>query len=347
MKTDNTESVSRGETEAGGQTGAAYGQGGTKLVRLAQYDYKSKRQYMVPESIQQTRQSDKRIAPATASAYPGAGVPGRSLHLLTQLQTSLEVAAVVRLFAQECARHVPYDSFQFSNKMDGVELATGSAARHSCHYRLVVADESLGQLTLTRALPFGDAEIIELEDMLVTLVYPLRNALFYQRALQSALKDPLTGLYNRTALDAALLREFNLARRNKSALSLLVLDIDNFKIINDTHGHAAGDAVIKALAESIAARSRNTDILARFGGEEFALLLNATNAAGAKVIAARVCEAVRAIVCQVKDVRIRFTVSVGVATLAPDEDEKSLLERADMAMYLAKRSGRDRVCVAE
>ena len=302
---------------------------------------------MMPEPIPQTRQSDKRIAPPPANAHPSTGEQGRSLHLLTQLQTSLEVGTVMRLFAEECARNVPYDSFLFSNKMDGVELATDSAARHSCHYRMVVADESLGQLTLTRAQPFSDAEIVVLEDMLVTLVYPLRNALYYQRALQSALKDPLTGLYNRTALDASLLREFNLARRNKSALSLLVLDIDNFKIINDTHGHAAGDAVIKALAESIAARSRNTDILARFGGEEFALLLNATNAAGAKVIATRVCEAVRGIVCQVKDVRIPFTVSVGVATLAQDENEKSLLERADMAMYTAKRSGRDRVCVAE
>ena len=148
-------------------------------------------------------------------------------------------------------------------------------------------------------------------------------------------------------MDSSLQREFNLARRNKSALSLLVLDIDNFKIINDTHGHAAGDAVIKALAESIAARSRNTDILARFGGEEFALLLNATDAAGAQVIAARICAAVRAITCKVKGANIRFTVSVGVATLAHDKNEKSLLERADMAMYAAKRDGRDRVCVAE
>lgn len=303
---------------------------------------------MAPEHTEQTRQSDKRIAPVFTSNPTVTGKnQDRSLRLLLQLQTSLEAGAVVRLFADECAKYVSYDSLIFSNKVDGVEIETGNAARHSCHYRLVVADESLGQLTLTRALPFSDAEIVELEDMLVSLVYPLRNALLYQRALQSALKDPLTGLYNRTALDAALQREFNLARRNKSTLSLLVLDIDNFKIINDTHGHTAGDAVIKALAESIAAQSRNTDILARFGGEEFALLLNGTGAAGAQVIGTRICEAARAIVCKVKGARIHFSVSVGVATLSRDKNEKSLFERADKAMYVAKRGGRDRVCVAE
>ncbi len=300
---------------------------------------------MEQEHIEQTRPGEKPIAPASGS---GSGAhQGRTLFLLSQLQTSLEVATVVRLFAEECVKHVPYDSYTFSSKADGVEIGSGSAARHSCHYRLVAADVSLGQLTLTRAQPFSDAEIIDLEDMLVALVYPLRNAQLYQRALQSALKDPLTGLYNRSALDASLTREFNLARRNKTALSLLVLDIDNFKTINDTHGHAAGDAVIKALAESIAAHSRNTDILARFGGEEFALLLNATDAAGAQVIATRICAAARAIDCQVKGARIPFTVSVGVATLAGDKNEKSLLERADMAMYEAKRGGRNQVSVAQ
>lgn len=303
---------------------------------------------MMQEHIEETRQGEKRIAPApTIGSLVPATPQGRSLHLLSQLQTTLEADTVVLLFAEECAKHVPYDSFTYSNKIDGVMVDTGSAARHSCHYRLVVAEESLGQLTLTRSRPYADTEITELEDMLVALVYPLRNALLYQRALRSAQKDALTGLYNRSALDTSLQREFNLARRNKTALSLLVLDIDNFKVINDTHGHAAGDAVIKQLAAAIAALSRNTDIVARFGGEEFALLLNATDKAGAQVIAARICEAVRALVCKVKGARIPFTVSIGVATLARDKNEKSLLERADMAMYAAKRGGRDRVCVAE
>jgi diguanylate cyclase (GGDEF)-like protein len=301
---------------------------------------------MAQEHIEQTPRGEEPIAPVSGSGSAGVR-QGRTLFLLAQLQTSLEVGTVVRLFAEECAKHVPYDSYTFSNNMDGVEVGSGSAARHSCRFRLVAADESLGQLSLTRARPFSDGEIAELEDMLAALVYPLRNAQLYQRALQSALKDPLTGLYNRAALGASLQREFNLARRNKTALSLLVLDIDNFKIINDTHGHATGDAVIKALAESIAAHSRNTDILARLGGEEFALLLNATDAAGAQVIATRICAAVRAIDCKVKDARIQFTVSVGVATLVSDKNEKSLLERADMAMYAAKRAGRNQVSVAQ
>jgi diguanylate cyclase (GGDEF)-like protein len=265
---------------------------------------------------------------------------------LSQLQTTLDAVQVMRLFADECRKVMPYDSFSYRNDADGLVLDMGRAARHSCTYRLVVAEDVLGQLTLTRAGKFHEDETVELEYLLVSLVYPLRNALLYQRAQQSALRDALTGLHNRAAMDEALRREFHLARRNRSVLSLAVLDIDHFKSINDTYGHAAGDEVLKAVARTIADSIRATDILARYGGEEFCLLLSNTDRAGAAIIAERVREAVAKAVCQVKGAAIHFTLSVGVATLGPQGDEQTLFEQADAALYGAKHAGRNRVCLA-
>jgi diguanylate cyclase (GGDEF)-like protein len=271
----------------------------------------------------------------------------RSLHILSQLQTSLEAEKVVELFAEECLKIIPYDSICYKNPVEGISVKSGRRARHSCSYRLVAVDDALGRITLTRSTRFRDDELLELEDLLVTLVYPLRNAIMYRRALQSALKDPLTGCYNRSAMDTALEREFSLAHREKTPLSLLVLDIDNFKAINDSYGHAVGDAVIKSLAECIASCARKTDILSRFGGEEFSLLLHATDREGAVLLAGRICDAVRATHCRVKGIDVRYTVSIGVATLGDERDEKVFLDKADMAMYEAKRNGRDRVYAAD
>ena len=131
----------------------------------------------------------------------------------------------------------------------------------------------------TRARRFSTEDAAAIENLLVSLVYPLRNALAHQRSLESALKDALTGLYNRAPMTNAQHREIRLARRHKAPLSLLMLDIDRFKHINDSYGHAAGDTALKVLAECIANCIRNTDVLARFGGEEFAVLLNSTERA--------------------------------------------------------------------
>ena len=292
----------------------------------------------------------ERSAPALQVPAVGASSPrlreDRSLYILSQLQTSLETEKVVELFAEECRKIIPYDNFWYKNPVEGVSIKSGRRAHQSCSYRLVVADEALGRITLTRDSKFRDDELTELENLLVVLVYPLRNAIMYRRALQSALRDPLTGCYNRSAMDTALEREFSLAHRGKSPLSLLVMDIDNFKTINDNYGHTVGDAVIKHLAECVANCARKTDILSRFGGEEFSLLLHATDAAGAALLASRICEAVRATPFRVKGVDVRLTVSIGVATLAEERDEKIFFDRADMAMYEAKRGGRDQMRVA-
>ncbi len=271
---------------------------------------------------------------------------GGPADLLAQLQTTLDVEKLVRIFAAAIQPVIPHASLTYGNVIQGLEIGTGKPEQHSCTYRLALGNEALGHLILTRAAPFIREEMVLFENLMVTLAFPLRNALMYQRALQSALRDPLTGLYNRSAMDSALYREILLARRNNAPLSLVLLDIDHFKDINDSHGHATGDTVIKSLTDRLIACVRKSDILSRFGGEEFSILMNSTDQYGARLLAERICLAVRAVPCQTSIGDVNFTVSAGVATLRAHENDRHLFERADAALYEAKRSGRDRVCLA-
>jgi diguanylate cyclase (GGDEF)-like protein len=165
---------------------------------------------------------------------------------------------------------------------------------------------------------------------------------------QQALRDPLTGLYNRRHLDAALARELERTAEHQTPLSLIIADIDHFKRINDTWGHAAGDAVLQMVAQALSHQVRSTDVVCRMGGEEFVLVLPDTPLE----VASRRAERVRALLestCALQDPPVgRVTVSLGVAA-APAHGQTSgaLLAAADAALYRAKAAGRNRVERAE
>ena len=158
-----------------------------------------------------------------------------------------------------------------------------------------------------------------------------------------ALRDGLTGVFNRRQFDEALCSELRRASRSGLPLSLLLLDVDHFKQFNDTHGHVAGDACLRGVADAIGQGvGRPSDLLARFGGEEFVVLLPDTDAAGAVEVAERMRGLVAA--RDQGDGR-RVTVSIGTATLWADTPStpEELIATADMALYAAKRDGRNRV----
>jgi diguanylate cyclase (GGDEF)-like protein/PAS domain S-box-containing protein len=158
--------------------------------------------------------------------------------------------------------------------------------------------------------------------------------------------DPLTGAFNRRHGLARLEIEFDRRARSGQSCAVLMLDIDRFKVINDTHGHAAGDAVLCAMVLTCKAQLRTVDTLARWGGEEFLILLPDTDAEAAMVIAERLREAVAAMLVPVgSNANIEFTVSIGVAVPVND-DLRGLLRRADDALYAAKAGGRNRVASA-
>ena len=169
-----------------------------------------------------------------------------------------------------------------------------------------------------------------------------------------AMTDGLTGLWNRRAFDQALRKEWKRTVREESRLSLLLLDLDHFKVINDEHGHALGDKCLTAVASAISDTVRTTDIVCRWGGDELAIILPATDQEGAVRAAEKVrvaIEALRFRFSKNADGRGFVTASLGVATATPRPDEMTttphnLLLAADKALYRAKREGRNRVATA-
>lgn len=158
--------------------------------------------------------------------------------------------------------------------------------------------------------------------------------------------DALTGALNRKGLDEALVREVARARRLDSPLVIALLDIDNFKVINDQHGHPVGDSALAHLADMARAQLRAQDTLCRYGGEEFVILMPDTLLEdGADALRKLQRELTREIF-MADSGRILITFSAGVATLGPQEDAQATIERADRGMYQAKRSGKNRVVVA-
>ncbi|MHC8298765.1 GGDEF domain-containing protein [Pseudomonas sp. ZS1P83] len=266
--------------------------------------------------------------------------------LSLQLQTSLEPQRILGLFFREIQRLVPLDALSYQHEASDLRLEFGLRGHHSISYSLSHEDEHLGELMFRRNQRFSEQEQGHLESLLSALMYPMRNALLYRAATQSALRDPLTDTGNRIAMDQTLQREIEMARRHLQPLSLLMLDIDHFKRINDNHGHSAGDHVLKAVAASIKSQLRNVDMVFRFGGEEFLILLSNTNREAAALVGERLRFAAQAEEYAADGHLVELTVSLGCSTLLPGESADSLLRRADSALYVAKREGRNRLAMA-
>jgi len=156
--------------------------------------------------------------------------------------------------------------------------------------------------------------------------------------------DPLTQLLNRRAFREFLLKGMTLARRHKLPLSLVMTDIDYFKSVNDTYGHKAGDEVLKCFAKILKKSSRTEDTIARFGGEEFIILLPNTTIGSALLFAERLREKVENV--PIPKISINITASFGITEFLISDTEESFLKRADDALYEAKRAGRNR-CITD
>lgn len=177
---------------------------------------------------------------------------------------------------------------------------------------------------------------------------PLRTASLVEESRLLARYDALTGLFNRRAFSEAVEVELQRCTRHAIPLSVMLLDIDHFKRINDTYGHQAGDAVLRVVGKTLGATARRSDICARWGGEEFIIVLSQTDHASALLAADRVRRLLEGLSMESeKGEPIPVTASIGVTSLYMSDTLESFLDRADKAMYLAKSTGRNRICTAE
>jgi diguanylate cyclase (GGDEF)-like protein len=175
------------------------------------------------------------------------------------------------------------------------------------------------------------------------------DALHYALAKieEVAAKDELTGCFNRRFLMETLHREVAISTRDYRPFTLLLIDVDHFKVINDTHGHMAGDRVLAELANTLRLTMRSMDTLARFGGEEFACLLPETMLHDAGALADRIRHVISTLSFAVDGSRFSVTVSIGVAQWDINETIESVIQRADLALYKAKDAGRNCIALAD
>jgi diguanylate cyclase (GGDEF)-like protein len=168
---------------------------------------------------------------------------------------------------------------------------------------------------------------------------------FHENLMSSALRDPLTRLFNKRYFLDRLDSELKFARRHDTAVTLLMIDLDHFKAVNDTHGHLAGDAILANLANVLQRAVRNEDVVARFGGEEIAIILRAIPLEPAFLLADRLRDLIQQTVTKHNHLELRATASIGAAGYPSTKCEtiEALIEAADKALYKAKGHGRNRV----
>lgn len=265
------------------------------------------------------------------------------LRLSGKLQTTLDISQLLEIFFKEVRAVVAIDGLSYEFGKQKVILMQGRLAPHKARYSLQTSDSFMGDLTFHCRQKIREFELANLEGLMSSLVYPLRNALQYKAALDAAYRDPLTGVGNRTALEKILKRDINLAKRHQHGLSVLMMDLDHFKQVNDNYGHSMGDEVLRKSVEAIEHCIRQTDMCFRYGGEEFLILLNNADQAGALDIAKRIRERVENMRFKHKKGIINITTSIGCATLQDEDNPQSLMERADEMLYIAKHHGRNQV----
>jgi two-component system cell cycle response regulator len=260
----------------------------------------------------------------------------------------------------DIGRRIPLSNPQYIVGRDndaGFVVSRSSVSRQ--HARLYIDDdggwwvEDLNSTNGTfvneariRAQQLADSDQVRFGDAIYKFLNGSNIESAYHEAIHNmAIQDGMTGIHNKRFFTEFLERELAVASRYNHPLTLVMFDVDHFKKVNDTHGHLAGDAVLKDLAGRIRPRIRREDLFARYGGEEFACVLPSTALPGGIVFAEHLRQLIEERPCAFEDKQISFTISLGVTTLHTEVgvDADGLIKRADDNLYAAKRGGRNRV----
>jgi len=219
---------------------------------------------------------------------------------------------------------------------------------------LTIRNKSIGVLNLADKIDgtgFSDYEVKLLEVIALYSAVAVERRFYYQSSIdlrKISITDSLTGLLNRRYFEERLSEEFERSRRHKQPFSLIILDIDNFKNLNDSYGHLFGDEILKTTTSVIRRCVRIIDIAARYGGEEFAIILPTTDKSGTSIIAERIRAEIESTISLVRDTgtTINITVSLGIASFPDDASvAEELINNADRALYRAKSQGKNKVVI--
>lgn len=263
--------------------------------------------------------------------------------LADTLQSSLDLHEILANFYQTMRRVIRCSGIEYRLPAKDIRLALGTHRAHSANYNLRRGELAVGEMTFFRSAKFSDPELTHLEALLTLLMLPLRNALLYREALENSMRDSLTGIGNRSALELTLQRELKLSARSKRPLSLLIADVDSFKQINDRLGHAMGDRLLLLAVGLIKGALRETDQVFRFGGDEFVVVLGNTGVEEAEVVAERIRQAAATCALPTGTGIEGITLSIGVGSSTVEDSRDTLFKRADDALYRAKSGGRNQV----
>lgn len=267
----------------------------------------------------------------------------RTLEVLCDLHTTLDLKTIIQSFAFYLQQDLDV-SVHYESHLANTVIQVGMHHPHRIHYQLANQESDCGAITFSRKTPLTDNEIQTLENYLCLVITPLKNAIDHMKALQLAMHDPLTGMENRTALSSSIKHHIQMAKRHGLPFSLLAIDIDHFKSINDTHGHLAGDELLKHITSLLKDELRGVDSAYRTGGEEFIILLSNTDSLCAIPVADRLRKKAAQSICLFENHSLKATISIGLVSYIPGDTDMSLLERVDSALYRAKQQGRNCVC---
>ncbi|MCW8866170.1 MAG: GGDEF domain-containing protein [Colwellia sp.] len=262
--------------------------------------------------------------------------------LLEQLQTTLNLDKLLDIFAMEAARFVNFSGLYFKSQTVSKALRGSKKAKQERQFELKLNNEFIGTLSYGINSPISMSHYEELKRIHQILLYPLKNALQYHQAMQLAMQDSLTGLGNRRYFDEQLKRAMHNANRHQGQVGLVLGDLNKFKAVNDTHGHNIGDQVLQQFADVLRTCIRDSDSVFRFGGDEFAIIVENASEYALDIIRSRIDNALKVNALLAK---YQMSCSLGTTFMNRADNEHSLFERADQALYRQKMNMSKRLSV--
>lgn len=300
--------------------------------------------------VSPNHQTDTSRLALVPTAGPSRRQPPETIDTVRFLQAvtaSLELEEVLGALNEFLHQAFGHGGWEYRGPGDDPCLSNGQSDRHRIEYALTLNGQALGALKLMRGRRFSEDDQQRIEGLLALAAPAIQNALRFSHVNRQLERDPLTGLSNRRALSVQGEQWLADSVRHQHPLSMLVLDLDRFKAVNDTYGHPVGDRVLCRVADTLMAVTRAADLCVRLGGDEFVVLLPETDLDAAQDCVERIRGALsRQFVETESGQRIGISVSIGAATLRPDMNLDQLYQQADTALYAVKQARDDDLSAA-